>query len=186
MKLFSILILIAGAVTIFVHPFSFAQSSDRVQSLGYFAKMAPVLQHPRCLNCHPVGDYPLQGMGMKPHIMNVKRGPHNQGFVGMKCNTCHGEENNLVSGVPGAPGWELALKSMAWVGKTKHEICLAIKDPKKNGNMPLEVLPIHNGQNKLVGWAWHPGGNREPAPGTQAEFGENTKKWIETGAFCPD
>jgi hypothetical protein len=179
-------------------PFSFAQTSsasaaddtvlkpDHATSLAYFAKMAPVLQHPRCLNCHPKGDYPLQGMNMKPHIMNVVRGPDNQGFVGMKCATCHGDTNNPNSNVPGAPGWGLAHKSMAWVGKSLHEICVAIKDPKKNGNMPLAVLPIHNGQNALVGWAWNPGKGREPAPGTQKEFGENTKKWVETGAACPN
>jgi hypothetical protein len=102
----------------------------------------------------------------------------------MKCATCHGDSNNLNSGVPGAPGWALAPHSMAWVGKSKREICLAIKDLNKS-HMPLAALSIHNGQNQLVGWAWHPGANREPAPGTQAEFGENTKKWVETGAVCP-
>jgi hypothetical protein len=170
---------------IWIKPFSFAGTTDRAASLGYFQKMAPVLQHPRCLNCHPKGDYPLQGLEMRAHIMNVKRGPHNDGRVGMKCATCHGEENNKSSHVPGAPGWAMAPKSMAWVGKSLHEICEIMKDKKRNGNMPLEVLPIHNGQNVLVGWAWHPGDDREPAPGTQAEFGENTKNWIETGAFCP-
>jgi hypothetical protein len=165
---------------------SVAANTDRAASLGYFEKMVPVLQHPRCLNCHPKGDYPLHGMDMKPHIMIVKRGQDNSGFVGMRCATCHGNSNNLNSKVPGAPGWALAPKSMAWVGKSKHEICLALKDRKKNGNMPLEVLPVHNGQNELVGWAWHPGPGRESAPGTQKEFGENTKLWVESGAACPD
>ena len=52
--------------------------------------------------------------------------------------------------------------------------------------MSLQKLIYHNGEDTLVGWAWHPGGNREPAPGTQKEFGENTRKWVESGAVCPE
>jgi hypothetical protein len=173
-------ILLASEKTLFS-----AETKDHAASITYFNKMALVLQHPRCLNCHPKGDYPLQGMDQHAHIMNVKRGPDNHGEVGMKCATCHGSENNLNSGVPGAPKWGLAPHSMAWMGLTKHELCLAIKDPKKNSGMNLTHLLHHNAEDKLVAWAWNPGKGREPAPGTQAEFGENTKKWIEAGADCP-
>jgi hypothetical protein len=51
--------------------------------------------------------------------------------------------------------------------------------------MSLEQLVHHNGEDPLVGWAWHPGPGREPAPGTQKEFGENTQKWVASGAACP-
>jgi hypothetical protein len=37
----------------------------------------------------------------------------------------------------------------------------------------------------LVGWGWHPGGTRTPAPGTQKQFGELVAAWIQTGAACP-
>jgi hypothetical protein len=37
----------------------------------------------------------------------------------------------------------------------------------------------------LVGWAWHPGAGRRPAPGTQERFGEIIEAWIETGSECP-
>ena len=37
----------------------------------------------------------------------------------------------------------------------------------------------------LVGWGWHPGDGREPAPGTQAAFGALIKYWVDTGAACP-
>jgi hypothetical protein len=40
-------------------------------------------------------------------------------------------------------------------------------------------------QDDLVAWGWDPGPGREPAPGTQAIFGDLTKAWIETGAECP-
>ncbi|PYM55919.1 MAG: Isoquinoline 1-oxidoreductase subunit, partial [Candidatus Rokuibacteriota bacterium] len=37
----------------------------------------------------------------------------------------------------------------------------------------------------LVGWAWNPGADREPAPGTQAMFGALVKAWAASGAVCP-
>jgi len=39
--------------------------------------------------------------------------------------------------------------------------------------------------DSLVGWGWNPGDGREPAPGTQAEFGDLIKAWVDTGAACP-
>jgi hypothetical protein len=43
----------------------------------------------------------------------------------------------------------------------------------------------HMAHDSLVGWGWAPGGQREPAPGTQAQFGALIKAWIDTGAACP-
>jgi hypothetical protein len=40
-------------------------------------------------------------------------------------------------------------------------------------------------EDSLVGWGWLPGTGRQPAPGTQKEFGELIKAWVETGAACP-
>jgi hypothetical protein len=39
--------------------------------------------------------------------------------------------------------------------------------------------------DSLVGWAWLPGGNREPALGTQAQLGSLIAAWIESGAAYP-
>jgi hypothetical protein len=36
----------------------------------------------------------------------------------------------------------------------------------------------------LVGWAWNPGADREPAAGTQAAFGALIKAWADSGAAC--
>jgi hypothetical protein len=160
-------------------------TTNREASIVYFRKMAAVMQHPRCLNCHPRSDHPTQGMDMHTHLMNVWRGPDDHGAVAMKCATCHGTENNPNSGVPGAPNWGLAPKSMGWVGLNARELCQAIKDPKKNHGKTLEQLIDHNGEEQRVSWAWNPGPGREPPPGTQKEFAENTSKWIETGAACP-
>jgi hypothetical protein len=40
-------------------------------------------------------------------------------------------------------------------------------------------------EDSLVGWGWNPGTGREPAPGTQKEFGALAKAWVESGAACP-
>jgi hypothetical protein len=164
---------------------SFAEPSHEA-SVAYFRQMAAVMQHPRCLNCHPQGDRPTQGMDKHVHIMKVTRGPDDHGAVGMRCAACHGSENNLVSGVPGGSNWGLAPRSMGWVGLSLRDLCLAVKDPKKNHGKTLQQLITHNAEEKLVSWAWHPGPGREPAPGTQAEFAENTRKWVEAGAACPE
>src|SRR6267143_765464 len=62
--------------------------TDRDVSVDYFRKMAAVMQHPRCLNCHPRGDQPTQGTDMHTHVMNVWRGLDNHGAVAMKCAAC--------------------------------------------------------------------------------------------------
>lgn len=154
------------------------------KSLGYYEEMTKVIQHPRCLNCHPAGDRPTQGMDMHVHQMNVQRGEFGDGNTGMKCATCHQDQNNDPAGVPGAPRWILAPKSMAWQGKTKGQICRQLKDQKKT-HMTLEELVTHNSEDELVAWGWNPGAGREPVPGTQKQFGELTQAWIASGAECP-
>ena len=44
---------------------SFDAIADRAErSRALFAEAGKVLQHPRCLNCHPVGERPTQGSDM--------------------------------------------------------------------------------------------------------------------------
>ncbi|MET0340828.1 MAG: Isoquinoline 1-oxidoreductase subunit [Polyangiales bacterium] len=166
-------------------PASFASIADPVaRSRALFVEAGKVLQHPRCVNCHPVGDQPLQGDG-EPHLPGVVRGDDGFGAVGLRCNTCHQAENYAPSGVPGHPKWHVAPREMAWEGKSLAEICAQIKDPARNGGMDLAHLHEHVAHDTLVGWGWNPGDDREPAPGTQAKLGELFKAWIDTGAHCP-
>jgi len=65
------------------------------------------------------------------------------------------------------------------------QICEQIKDPKRNGGKTLAAIHEHMAHDSLVGWAWMPGGNREPAPGTQAQLGALIGAWIQSGAACP-
>ena len=160
---------------------------DRTErSRALFVEVARVLTHPRCSNCHPNGDVPHQRMTMELHDPPVVRGPADTGVPGMECVSCHQDRNQPLTRVPGAPGWHLAPIQMAWVGKSVSYICNQIKDPKRNGGKTLAQIVEHNGHDELVAWGWAPGADREPVPGTQAQFGALTAAWVETGAECPE
>ena len=165
---------------------AFAAIPDREErSRALFLEASRVLLHPRCANCHPDGDVPLQGMRMQQHQPPVTRGPKDRGVTGMECTSCHQDRNLALARVPGAPSWHVAPREMAWVGKTPRHICEQMKDPKRNGGKSLEQILEHNAHDELVGWGWDPGHGREPAPGTQAQFGAIIAAWIDTGAECP-
>ena len=164
-------------------------ADDDERAAALFEEMALVLEHPRCLNCHPVDDSPRQGLDMALHQPPVVRGANGMGVVGMQCSTCHGYENVSYVGaegsIPGHSPWHLAPASMGWIGLTTAEICAQIQDPERNGNRTLAEVHEHHAEDGLVGWAWDPGDGREAAPGTQEIFGRLTQAWIDAGAGCP-
>lgn len=159
------------------------EEDDRSRAL--FLEASRVFLHPRCANCHPSGDVPLQGMEMLLHDPPALRGPDNHGVVGMECGGCHQDRNLDHARVPGAPNWHLAPREMAWVGKSPRQICEQLKDPKRNGGKSLTEIVEHNAHDALVAWGWDPGHDREPAPGTQRQFGDLVTAWASTGAECP-
>jgi hypothetical protein len=165
---------------------SFAEIADRAErSRALFAEASRVFMHPRCLNCHPDGDTPHQGMDLSVHDPPVVRGPDDKGVVGVQCTSCHQDHNLELARVPGAPQWHLAPRVMAWVGKSPHAICEQMKDPARNGGRTLAQIVEHNAHDPLVAWGWNPGHDREPAPGTQEQLGRLIAAWVETGAECP-
>ena len=170
-------------------PEQITAADDAARSAALFTEMGKVLQHPRCLNCHPVTGGPTQGDDMRPHEPPMVRGEADFGPAGMNCNTCHGTENvayaTQIGSIPGHDPWSLAPVSMGWQGLTLAEICEQLKDPARNGGKDLEALFTHNAEDGLVGWGWHPGEGRTPAPGSQDIFGQLSRAWIDTGAACP-
>lgn len=160
-------------------------SNPAEKSVALFREAGRVIQHPRCVNCHPAGNRPLQGDDMHPHIQLVVRGEDNLGSVAMRCSTCHREKNFEPGRVPGHPLWHLAPIEMAWEGKSLGEICEQIKDRERNGGKSLDEIVTHMAEDTLVGWGWAPGSGRTPVPGTQKEFGDLIKAWAATGAVCP-
>jgi len=164
----------------------FADIKDRkARSLALFAEVGKVIQHPRCLNCHPAGERPTQTDAMRPHMPLVVRGDGGMGATGLRCMTCHHDKNFDPAGVPGNPKWLLAPEEMAWQGKSLGAICAQIKDKSRNGGKSMAELVHHMAEDELVGWGWNPGAKRTPAPGTQAEFGALFKAWADSGGYCP-
>ncbi len=163
---------------------------ERARSEALFTEAAKVIQNPRCMNCHPVKRQPTQGDDLHAHVPLMYGGAGDHGVPGLPCKSCHGDANtttlaSTIQSIPGHPHWALAPVSMAWQGKSRHEICLQIKDETRNGGRSLAKIHEHMATDSLVGWAWHPGEGRSPAPGTQAQLGALIEAWISTGAHCP-
>jgi hypothetical protein len=160
------------------------------RSRALFTEAAKVITDPRCMNCHPAERRPTQGDSMHAHAPFMQAGESGFGVAGLACTACHRSENTTLVGsriqsVPGAEPWLLAPASMAWQGLSLGDICRQIKDPARNGNRSMAQIRQHLAEDHLVGWAWHPGEGRRPAPGSQAEFGALITAWIDTGADCP-
>ena len=152
---------------------------------GPFVEVARVLQSPRCMNCHPQGDAPLQTDASKPHKQNIRRAFSS---LGGSCATCHQRSN--LSGAhlpPGAPGWGLppAATPMVFQGKSSAALCRDLKDPEKNGRRSLQDLLHHVRDDELVKWGWTPGAGRTVPPLTHEAFVQKVSDWISQGAPCP-
>ena len=102
----------------------------RQRSRALFVEASRVLLHPRCVNCHPDGDTPHQGMRLararsagraRPRRPRRRRhGVH---------DLPSGSQPASSRACPGAPNWHLAPIEMAWVGKSAAHICDQLKDP---------------------------------------------------------
>ena len=162
---------------------------DATASRAAFLQVYRVLTSPRCQNCHPAGDAPLQGDDSHVHLQNVKRGVDGHGVTAMRCDTCHQTAN--VAGAhmpPGNPKWSLPSpkQKMVTVGRSAAELCKQIKDPKQNGGRSLAKLLDHIANDDLVGWGWNPGDGRSLPPLSREETVAQMKIWIASGAACPE
>ncbi len=161
-----------------------AQTADPA-ALTSFGQVVRVLQSPRCVNCHPAGDAPLQGDHARPHRMNVSRRSE---AAGMACSTCHQLHNApFAHGPPGAPNWHLppAETPMVFQGRSPHDICETLKDPARNGHKSLPELREHFASDPLVGWGWDPGPGRTLPPLGRPELVAHVDRWLAAGAPCP-
>jgi len=166
-----------------------AAAQRTAESKAAFLEVYKVLMHPRCLNCHPAGDRPLQGDDSHVHAQNVQRGSDGGGKFALKCKNCHQDTNLDGPGLPpGNPTWHLPKPEMPLVfeGLTAAELATQLKDPKKNGGKTLEQLFHHVDEDKLVLWGWNPGEGRTTPPLSHAEFSKKFREWLDKGAAIPD
>ncbi len=165
-----------------------AANSDAAAAQAAFNRAWTVFNSPRCRNCHPSGDAPLQGDDGHVHIQDVKRGADGKGVYGMKCSTCHQVANLPGPNMPpGNPKWSLPPANMKMViqGETAGEFCRQLKDPAKNGHRSLAQIIEHVSSDDLVGWGWNPGDGRTLPPLDRPEFVAAMKAWVDNGAACP-
>lgn len=162
---------------------------DATASREAFLQVYKVFTSPRCQNCHPSGDTPLQGDDSHPHLQNVKRGKDGHGVYGMRCDTCHQSANLAGEHMPpGNPKWALPPPEhkMVFVGRTPAQLCRQLKDPKQNGGRSLQQLFEHVSSDDLVGWGWDPGDGRSLPALNRADTSAQMKVWIDGGAACPE
>jgi hypothetical protein len=164
-----------------------AAKPDVAASQAAFQQVYKVLVSPRCQNCHPAGDAPLQGDDSHVHLQNVKRGKDGHGVTAMRCDTCH-QMTNLAGAhmPPGNPKWALPSPEhkMVFVGRSAGELCRQIKDPKQNGGRTLDQIFHHIADDDLVGWGWNPGEGRTLPPLSRPDTVAQLKIWIDGGAAC--
>jgi hypothetical protein len=161
-------------------------SSQQARSIAAFKEMATVLESPRCMNCHVVGDRPRQGDDRHLHLQNVMRGRDGKGLPGLRCSNCHQESNHeSAGGPPGAPDWQMPSpdQPMAWEGLSEGDLCRAVTDPNRNGHRQAADLIPHM-RTSLVIWAWTPGPERTTPPLSYEQFTAKLHEWIDTGAVC--
>lgn len=166
--------------------------ADRAAGLAAFETVRAVLQHPRCQNCHPADDAPLQGDEGRVHNQNIRRGPKGEGMVGAECTTCHGPANPPDAYGRNTPpgnvkGWHMPPPDMklVFVGVPAGALCEQVKDPARNGGKDMAALRAHL-DDPLVVWGWSPGKGRAPVSTPRATFLAAWETWASAGAPCPE
>jgi hypothetical protein len=166
-----------------------------------FMQAYKVFMSPRCMNCHPAGNTPLQGDDSRPHFDHVLRGEDGNGVYALRCSNCHQAANrtglNMPPGAPSVlsdgsvdsttPRWHLpSMKTpMIFQGRSAAQLCRQLQDTKQNGGLTTTQFLHHVSNDPLVLWAWNPGEGRKLPPVTHDEFVSSVKGWLDNGGACP-
>lgn len=162
-------------------------NTDSAESAQAFLQVYKVLMSPRCMNCHPAGDQPLQGDDSRAHTMKVQRGKDGKGIYAAKCSNCHQPENTPgLHTPPGNPKWHLppADMKMVFQGRTPHQLALQIMDYNKNGHKNKKQL-LEHARDTLVKAGWNMGEGRTPPPLSYDAFLKVWDTWIQKGGYAP-
>lgn len=160
---------------------------DSAASVAAFKEVYKVLMSPRCMNCHPAGDIPLQNDDSHIHTMLPRRGKTGHGVYAMKCSNCHQPSNTPgLRTPPGNPKWALppADMKMVFQGKSAHDLALQIMDYKRNGHKNKAQL-LEHARDTLVKWGWNPGEGRTLPPLNYPVFVKAWDTWINNGGYAP-
>ncbi|MEL6299813.1 MAG: Isoquinoline 1-oxidoreductase subunit [Pseudomonadota bacterium] len=161
-----------------------ARSARDAQAAASFAALMPVLQSPRCMNCHR-SDLPRVRDDARKHVPKVLPADDGAGAGGMRCAICHRATNNAITRIPGAPDWKMPPYEMSLDGLTAADICDNWKDPAMNGGRSVGDVVKHLEHDHLVAWSWTPGEGRAKPPLSFDAFLAHARRWVEHGAACP-
>jgi hypothetical protein len=189
---FAIVITVMASVVVAVLASGFRTNNelkitDESASVEAFMKVYTVLMSPRCMNCHPAGDIPLQGDDSHLHTMSPIRGKDGKGVSAMKCSNCHQPANSPgLNAPPGNPKWALppADMKMVFEGRSPRDLALQIMDYKRNGHKSKTQL-IEHARDTLVKAGWNMGEGRKPPPLSYKEFVAAWDEWINKGGAAP-
>ena len=162
-------------------------NTDSAESVQAFLQVYKVLMSPRCMNCHPAGDEPLQGDDNRVHTMKAQRGKDGKGVYAAKCSNCHQPENTPgLHTPPGNPKWSLppANMKMVFQGRTPRQLALQIMDYNKNGHKNKKQL-LEHARDTLVRAGWNMGEGRTPPPLSYDAFVKAWDTWIQKGGYAP-
>jgi len=183
-----------------------APSRDDAGARAAFLEAYKVFMHPRCVNCHPAGDAPLQGEDSRPHTsFRLRRGADGHGVFTVKCVNCHQAQNLPGSHMPpgatyplkdgaedqahrGEPRWHMppAATQMVFEKRTPGQLCRQLLDKRQNGKLTPEQLVHHVNHDPFVLWGWNPGEGRSAPPLSHTEFVRKVGEWVDKGGACPN
>jgi len=162
---------------------------DSIISKKNFLEVYKVLMSPRCMNCHPSGDAPLQGEDSHVHTQGVLRGKDGKGLYALKCANCHQPKNTPGANMPpGNPKWQLPPPNtkMVFQGKSPRQLAAQLLDKKENGGRTKAQLIDHVTNDTLVAAGWHPAQGLAQPPLSHKDFARAFKLWVDKGAYLPD
>lgn len=156
---------------------------SEAEGLKAFEDIFAAATHPRCLNCHPEGDAPLQTEASVPHDFGITRFSP---MLGVHCNTCHAAKpvgDGLAPLPPADPIWSIAPKQMVFENRTPKQLCEQLKDPDINGGRGLVDVTAHVREDHLLITSWHMG--RPPPPISHEALVKRFETWGAAGGPCP-
>ncbi|MCO4768998.1 MAG: hypothetical protein KDA24_03145 [Deltaproteobacteria bacterium] len=157
---------------------------SRDSGLKAFADIYAVSTHPRCMNCHPDGDAPLQTDDSIPHVLGITRFSPMGGTHCRQCHSAFPAGDGLAPMPPADPNWSMPPRAMAFENRTPAQLCAQLKDPTVNGGRGLNDLTRHAEEDHLLQTSWHSG--RAAPPITHEELVQRFATWADAGGPCPE